>query len=102
MICMADDNFSQKEIILQLINEMKELREVLADHRDLITKQSIESQSRDLKFNELKREIDEIKKVVDNLSENQQYLKFKIGMIASIAATIATVLGNKVLSILFP
>ena len=98
---MTDSDFSQKEILNQLMKEMRELRNDLANHRLLLNQQATESANRDEKIVELRTEIKEIKTELHEMISNFEFFKFKVTLIAGVIATGASIVGNKLLSYFF-
>ena len=98
---MSDGGFSQKEILNQLITEMRDLRTDLANHRLLLNQQATESANRDEKIVELRTEIKEIKTELHEMKSNFDFFKFKVTLVAGIIATAASIAGNKLLSFFF-
>ena len=98
---MTDGDFSQKEILNQLMKEMRELRNDLANHRLLLNQQATESANRDEKIVELRTEIKEIKTELHEMRSNFDFFKFKVTLIAGVIATGASIAGNKLLSYFF-
>ena len=90
---MSGDNFTQKEILLQLMAEMRELRVVLNDHKELITKQSLLNQSRDNQLIEIKKEIDDIKRELEDI----RGFKIKVLTVWAIGIGLATFLANRII-----
>src|SRR6056297_123195 len=92
-----NDDFSQKEIIQQLLVEMRELRSVLSEHKELINKQTILNAGRDSEIADLRKEMRELASEVHSLRSNFDFFKFKVTLVAGIIATAASIVGNRLL-----
>ena len=90
---MSGDNFTQKEILLQVMKELRELRGEMSDQRVLLKTHINASVERDLKIADIKREIDEIKKDLEEVKG----FKIKVLTVWAISISVATFLANKII-----
>lgn len=104
---MSDD-FSQKEILLQLLSDLRKVSSDLSDQKVLLQTHINSSIDRDRRMADLKMEVDnlkekaeDIKKELDNLSSNFRFFRFKVTMIAGAIATIASLAGQRLLEYVF-
>jgi hypothetical protein len=102
---MQNDSFSQKEILLQLMTEMRETRKDIAEQRMLLQSHINASIGRDEKIAELTKQIIELTKQMSTVRTDLEavqnsfaFFKFKVTFIASIIATGLGLLGQKVLA----
>jgi cob(I)alamin adenosyltransferase len=90
---MSDSNFTQKEILLQVMSELRELRLEMSDQRVLLQTHIQASGERDHKIAEIKKEIDEIKKDIEDVKG----FKIKVLTVWAIGIAIASFLANRVI-----
>lgn len=90
---MTSDNFTQKEILLQVMKELRELRAEMSDQRVLLQTHINASVERDVKIADIKREIDEIKKDLEEVKG----FKIKVLTVWAIGISIATFLANRII-----
>lgn len=109
---MPNDDFSQKEILTQLIMEVRGLREILSEHKELIIQQSAANKSRDheivqmgLNIKEMKVEMrtmrldfderhDKTEARLRNTQDNLKFFKFRVSLIIGTVASIGAFLLN--------
>lgn len=95
---MAEEGFSQKEILLQLMAEMRETRKDIAEQRSLLQTHINASIGRDEKIAELTRQVRTIEEQLEALQSSFSFFKFKVTLIAGAIATGLSLLGQKLLA----
>jgi hypothetical protein len=90
---MSSDNFTQKEILLQVMKELRELRSDVADQKILLQTHINASAERDLKIAELSRKMDRVESEI----EEMKGFKAKVLTVWAIGIFLATFLANKII-----
>lgn len=88
---MSGDNFTQKEILLQVMKELRELRVEMSDQRILLQTHINASVERDVKIAEIKKEVDDIKRDLDEVKG----FKVKVLTVWAVVVAIASFVANK-------
>jgi hypothetical protein len=95
---MSEDGFSQKEILLQLMTEMRETRKDIAEQRVLLQSHISASVGRDEKIAELTKQVSTIRTDLEALQNSFAFFKFKVTLIAGAIATALSLAGQKLLA----
>ena len=95
---MSEQGFSQKEILLQLMAEMRETRKDIAEQRTLLQTHINASVGRDEKIAVLTEQVAIIEKQLEELKNSFSFFKFKVTLIAGAIATGLSLLGQKLLA----
>lgn len=111
---MSNDSFSNKEMLQQLMVDIRDLRSLLSDHKDLITQQSSLNQGRDAEIANLATNMREMniemrtmradfdEKIGDIRSDYSEldgqftFFKYKITLIIGAISTIGAFLLSRV------
>lgn len=95
---MANDGFSQKEILLQVMAELRETRKEIAEQKILLQNHINASIGRDEKIAELTKQVAIIQTELEDLRNSFSFFKFKVTLIAGAIATGLSLLGQKLLA----
>jgi len=95
---MSEQGFSQKEILLQLMAEMRETRKDIAEQRTLLQTHINASIGRDEKIAELTKQVRVIEEQLEALQNSFSFFKLKVTLIAGAVATGLSFVGQKLLA----
>jgi hypothetical protein len=94
---MSNDNFSQKEILIQLMAKMEILTTSVNSQQVLLTSIAQASENRDAKLTELKTELQTVKEDVEQIKTWQT----KAMTIWALLVFVVGLVANKLISTLF-
>ena len=95
---MSENGFSQKEILLQLMQEMRETRKDIAEQRTLLQTHINASIGRDEKIAELTKQVRTIEEQLEALQNSFSFFKFKVTIIAGAIATALSLASQKLIA----
>jgi len=92
---MSSDNFTQKEILLQVMTELRDLRTEMGDQRVLLQTHIEASNNRDQKIAHIEKKVDEIEKQLDGHEGFKIRIMTAWGVVWSIFTLFAVYLLNR-------